>query len=119
MLDRVVEITDGPARPVTVVAMGAYDGWLGGVAAATQTWLTETGFQAKPGAGALLPGDAGGVAGALAVVDDEPDLWSFAGLPGALAPGAGRRRRVGWRARDQRGAGLDARLLSLRSLSRT
>ncbi len=90
MLDRVVEITDGPARPVTVVAMGAYDGWLGGVAAATQTWLTETGFQAKPGAGALLPGDAGGVAGALAVVDDEPDLWSFAGLPGALAAGTWR-----------------------------
>ena len=96
MLDRVIETTDGVASPVTVVTKGTYDGWLGGTAAATQTWLRETGFQPKPGAMALLPGDGGVVAGALAVVDDGPDLWSFAGLPGALpagtwrlAPGAG------------------------------
>lgn len=103
MLDRVVETVEGVARPVAVVAEGAFEGWREGAGAAPQAWLDATGFRAKLGAVALLPGDGGAMDGAVAVVEDTPDLWSFAGLPKALPPGQ-------WRLTDGNGVPMDGAL---------
>jgi len=53
------------ARPVRLVTEPGLDSWLASAPEALRRWVSETGFRARPGTLALLPGDAGALAGAL------------------------------------------------------
>lgn len=75
------------AIPLTVLKKGDYPRWLKRQDAATQAWLEATGFKGKADAYALLAGEGGRLAQAVAVIADEPDLWSLAHLPSALPVG--------------------------------
>ncbi len=50
-------------------------------------WLTSCGFKAGAHNIALLPGKNGVLAGVAVGIDDSPDLWSIASLPGKLPAG--------------------------------
>ena len=88
MLDSVRDGVAGAATPISVVAEASFEEWRAGRAPSEQAWLAATMTETKPGSVSLIPGPDGAPAGAVLVVDDAPDLWSFAGLPSALPPGA-------------------------------
>lgn len=87
MLDSVRDSLDETATPIEVVAAEAFDAWRAERSAIEQTWLTATVSKSKSGTVALVPDPDGGVACAVVLVEDTPDLWSFAGLPAKLPPG--------------------------------
>jgi leucyl aminopeptidase len=84
------------ARPVTVVGAGAYADWLAGAEPRWRSWLEASGFKAKGGAVALLPGANGTLERALLVASDPPEPWDVAALQAALPAGA-------WRIEDRAG----------------
>ena len=80
---------DKPGRgavPIAPLAADGLEAWLAEQPAATRKWIGATGFRAKSGAVALIPGVAGGLARVLFGLGEggEADHWSFGGLPGAL-----------------------------------
>ena len=74
------------ARPVEVVAAARFPAWLATASAPAGAWLQATGFTAKPGAVALLPG-GDGIERALLVCGDAPTPWDVAALQAALPAG--------------------------------
>ena len=78
------------AVPITPVAANGLDAWLAKQPAAARTWIADTGFRAKAGAIALIPGAAGGLARVAFGLGEagEADHWIFGGLPGALPAGS-------------------------------
>ncbi len=74
-----------PITPLTKDHLGA---WMKGQSAPWRNWVASTSFEAAPGSFSLLPGSDGALAHVLLGVEAEPDLWSYAGLPAALPPGA-------------------------------
>jgi len=109
MLDSVRDSLDGSAIPISVVAADEFDSWRAGRPAIAQNWLAAIAPKTKPGTVALVPNAEGGVAGALILVDEAPDLWSFAGLPDALPPGD-------YRLEADAGVALDGRLATAAAL---
>ena len=70
------------------VEAGAYAGWLEGADERTRLWLEAIGFEAKPGATAVLPHPKGAKpTEAILIVSGQDDLWSWGGAPQALPPG--------------------------------
>ena len=109
MLDTLTPNPGAGAVPIVAVARPDYDRWRAGAAARWRRWLDATAFVPAPGAAAPLPRADGGVEAVLLAVDESPDLWSFAGLPRRLAPGAyGFAEPVGfaWDERTATGAAL-------------
>ena len=109
MLESVIDRAEGPALPVVTVTEAAYDAWRAEQPERAVAWLAGSGFEAKAGRCALLPGPEGALEAALLVVEDEPDLWSFAGLPEALPAGA-------CRLAEAHGFDLDRRLATAGAL---
>lgn len=70
-----------PITPLTKKILGA---WLKKQPAFTQRWLSVNGFKAEPGQYALLPDKDGALARVVAGIGETPDIWSIAGLAGAL-----------------------------------
>jgi leucyl aminopeptidase len=70
--------------PITVLAKKDYAAWHKKQTAFVKHWLEDNRFTAGVGKYCLLPGKSGKLAGVVAVIDDKPDLWSLAHLPGAL-----------------------------------
>ena len=75
------------ARLVQVVTVAGFADWLRSAEARTRQWLDATGFKAKPGVVALLPGDQGELAQALLVASDPPEPWDGSALQAALPAG--------------------------------
>ena len=75
------------ARRIEVVPASGYEAWLADADAAARTWLQSTGFKAKGGAVALLPGTDGAVARALLVASEPAEPWDAAALQAALPAG--------------------------------
>jgi len=76
--------------PITPLTADGLKAWLKRQPKRLTRWVAGTGFEAAPGSVCLLPGDDGTLAGVLAGVEADGDLWSYAGLPARLpsqAPG--------------------------------
>jgi leucyl aminopeptidase len=78
---------DTDARPLWTVPAGHYQAWLGRQSAQTKAWLEGSGFEAKPGACALLPGPGGAPAGALVVLSEPAEPWDLAAAHARLPEG--------------------------------
>jgi len=81
--------TSETAVPVFAVREDGYDAWLNDQSTSVQSWLKATGFKARGGATALLPGDEGlqGVVYVIGGCDDRGGPWVWASLRGALPKG--------------------------------
>jgi len=78
------------AVPITPLTADGLKAWLRRQPKRLTRWVSDTGFEAAPGSVCLLPGENGTLAGVLAGVEADGDLWSCAGLPERLpsqAPG--------------------------------
>lgn len=75
------------AVPIVTVAQEGWSDWRAAAPERVPRWLDAIGFRPASGAGALLPAADGGLDSVLLTVDPPLDPWSFAGLPGRLAPG--------------------------------
>jgi leucyl aminopeptidase len=80
-------VGDGDARPLHLLTVAAFDGWLRSADSAARAWLASTGFQPTPGRVALYPNGSGDLAGALLIVDEPAELWSVAGAVNSLPQG--------------------------------
>jgi len=109
MVEAIVEEQVAGAVPITAVTEAAFAGWRGAAPAPVRNWLDACAVKAKAGTQALVPGADGGLERVVAVVEDRPDLWSFAGLPAALPPGS-------YRLDAPAGFDLDARLATAAAL---
>jgi leucyl aminopeptidase len=78
---------DPAARPLWTVPASHYPAWLGRQSAHIRTWLEGSGFEAKPGACALLPGQDGAPAGALVVLSQPAEPWDVAAAHARLPEG--------------------------------
>jgi leucyl aminopeptidase len=81
---------DTEARPLWTVPAGHYRAWLAGQSAPAKAWLEGSGFEAKPGASALLPGGDGSPAAALVVLSEPAEPWDLAAAHARLPEGAWR-----------------------------
>lgn len=75
------------ALPLHAVRPDGLDGLLAGVSPGAAAFLRATGFAARPGEYALLPGPDG-LAGAVVGLGTETSPWTYGGLPRALPPGS-------------------------------
>ena len=78
---------DRPALPLHSVAARDFDAWLSTQPETVKAWLESTGFKAKAGRSALLPGAEGALDGALVIPSDPPSLWDYASLQKGLPEG--------------------------------
>ena len=78
---------DTDARPLWTVPAGHYQAWLARQGAHIKAWLEGSGFEAKPGACALLPGQDGAPAGALVVLSEPAEPWDVAAAHARLPEG--------------------------------
>ncbi len=89
------------AVPIYVVSEDQFPGWRARQGAAASRWLAATAFEARDGRYALLPDEAGGLAGVVVVADPD-DTFAVAGLPREIPEGVYRlsggsgRLAVGW-----------------------
>lgn len=85
---------DSASLPLHLAAAAGLEALLGRLPPAAAAFLRATGFAARPGEVALLPGgtdDGDGLAGAVLGLGEgggEVTLWTFGGLPGTLPPGS-------------------------------
>jgi leucyl aminopeptidase len=79
--------TDPAAVPIRTVTAAGYESLLASLPEAERAWLKASGFEAKPGRSALLPGPGDALAGVLLVVGDPAEPWDIAPLPGRLPEG--------------------------------
>jgi leucyl aminopeptidase len=82
------------AMPLHTVRPDGLAAFLAGLPPACAAFLRGTGFAARPGEHALLPG-AEGVAGAVVGLGTEASPWTYGGLPHALPPGSAWRLATG------------------------
>lgn len=88
MLDHLIARAGGKgATALVAVAEGGLEDWLREQPPAVRTWVKGTRFAAKPGDHALVPDADGNLATVLVGVAPGADIWSYAGLPGALPEG--------------------------------
>jgi leucyl aminopeptidase len=78
---------DTDARPLWTVPKGRYQAWLARQDVAIKAWLEGSGFEAKPGACALVPGQDGAPASALVVLSEPAEPWDVAAAHGRLPEG--------------------------------
>jgi len=70
-----------------LLKVSSYDHWISKQSPIIKSWLKANTFTANAGACSLIPSIKGGVEMALAIIDDEPDIWSIAHLPARLPAG--------------------------------
>ncbi len=87
MLDHLTDSPQCPVVPLIPIQENALADWLQNQETATQTWIEQTGFKAKPGTQALVPGTDGRLAVVLFGSDDSQTNWDWAALPGKLPGG--------------------------------
>ena len=75
------------AKTVYLIAVANYTEWLQAQLSNVQTWLKSSGFIAKNGELALLPGSDGGLSGVL-VIGSASNLYALGKLPLSLPAGA-------------------------------
>jgi leucyl aminopeptidase len=90
-------VTGAPAgaRPVFVLPASAYPAWLSEQPEPIRAWLEGSGFEAKGGASALLPGAEGAVESALLLRGEAAEPWDFAALRPRLPAGDWRLETAG------------------------
>jgi leucyl aminopeptidase len=76
------------ALPLWTVTSDGYQAWRESQSEGAKAWLDGSGFEAKPGATALVPGDGGGPAGAVVVLSEPAVLWDMAAAYARLPAGA-------------------------------
>ena len=84
-------------RPIWTVRASDYRDWLDAQPAHARAWLDGSGFEAKAGRAALLPGPDGAPSGALLLVSEPAEPWDFATLRDRLPAGD-------WRLEDAGGS---------------
>jgi leucyl aminopeptidase len=90
-------VTGAPAgaRPVVALPATGYREWRSAQPERIRAWLEGSGFEAKGGASALLPGADGAVEGALLVLGEAAEPWDFAALRAKLPAGDWRLETAG------------------------
>jgi leucyl aminopeptidase len=90
-------VTGAPAgtRLVFVLTAAEYQAWQSAQPERIRAWLEGSGFEAKAGASALLPGADGAAEAALLVVGETAEPWDFAALRARLPVGDWRLEAVG------------------------
>lgn len=88
MLTHLIESSAADTIPITVLGKEELGEWLAGRDGQLGAWADSIAFEAKPGQTALCPGADGRLAAVLVGRDEAAGLWSLAGLPGSLPPGA-------------------------------
>jgi leucyl aminopeptidase len=81
---------DADARPLWAMPKSRYQAWLERQPEPARAWLEGSGFEAKPGSSALLPGADGRPAGALVVLSEPAEPWDVAAAYPRLAAGSWR-----------------------------
>jgi len=87
MVDTLVESSPAHSVPVFPVRQSAFGDHLKSESESVQRWITSTGFEAKPGSRAMVPGVDGELQRVLFGVGDAPGLWDWAALPVGLMSG--------------------------------
>lgn len=72
--------------PIVHIRSDSFETWIGSQNAEIQSWARALDFNAKDGEVCLVPGP-GGLSHVLAGVEDEKNIWSYAGLPSKVPPG--------------------------------
>ena len=75
------------AVTIEIVSKDGFDGWLAGKDDAQRTWIGSAGFKGEAGALCLVPGTDGALAGVVAGVSDDGDMWDLGGLREQLPAG--------------------------------
>ncbi|MED5619165.1 leucyl aminopeptidase family protein [Ideonella sp. BN130291] len=78
--------TPDTAVPITLVSAADLPAWLE-AHPAQRAWLSATGFKARPGSFALVPGANGELGQVLAAPAEGAPVWALAALPNALPEG--------------------------------
>lgn len=73
--------------PIWPVHKSGLETWLADSLPAQAAWVRATDFKARPDSHLLVPAADGSLAGVLAGVAEDGDLWALAGLPGTLPAG--------------------------------
>ncbi len=81
------ESADTEPTPIWPVHQSGLETWLTDCLPEQAAWIRATDFKAKPDSHLLVPRADGSLAGVLAGIAEESDLWTFAGLPAALPIG--------------------------------
>lgn len=77
----------GPARPVRGVTREGLEGALAALPQEAAAFVRDTGFRAKVGQVALVPGASGAESALLGLGDDPSSPWSYGAAPGILPGG--------------------------------
>ena len=77
-------------RPIWAIPAQRYEHWLAQRPESIRAWLEGSGFAAKAGRSALLPGAQGAPVGALLLLSDPAEPWDFAALRARLPAGTWR-----------------------------
>ncbi len=76
-----------PALPLHRVPAAGFDAWRDDQPESVRAWLDSTGFKAKAGQSAIMPGPDGALAGAVLITSDPPSLWDFSRVHSRLPAG--------------------------------
>lgn len=74
--------------PLVLATKGTADQAISDLGGMAENWLTARDFKPAAGKHALIPGADGDISAVLVIVDDQPDIWSLAGLSKSLPDGA-------------------------------
>jgi leucyl aminopeptidase len=103
-----------PSKPVFAVAKSAFEAWLANQPDHARAWLEASGFEAKAGRSALLPGTDGAPGAALLILGEPMEPWDVAALQGRLPAGIWRLEPAGGGGFDHGAAALGFALASYR-----
>lgn len=78
---------DTQAIAIICLTKPEYSAWLSEQDKFTQSWLNNTGYQAKPGKFSLIPNNDGAIDKVVLGVEDHTDMWNLAALPTSLPEG--------------------------------
>ena len=78
---------DTQAIAIICLTKPKYSAWLTEQDKFTQSWLNNTGYQAKPGKFSLIPNNDGAIDKVVLGVEDHKDMWNLAALPTSLPEG--------------------------------
>ena len=88
MTGNLIDKFDNPTIPIYSLTPEGLSGWLDDQTTESKAWIGNTGFAAKAGTTALVPGADGALAKVLLGIPEEPQHWDYSGLPKALPAGA-------------------------------